>query len=99
RAASRRRKDPGSSRTSSGSSPPELRGRASGPVREGGGASGDATRVLVDGDEGARGDALELIHEPEGPPGIDGPLEVPIAPVVGDDEPVVVHRLQGDARR
>src|SRR5207237_1574449 len=51
-------------------------------------------RTLVDGGERARRDPLQLIHEAIGPARVDGTLEVPIAPVVRDDQSVPLHRAE-----
>src|SRR4051812_28702937 len=52
----------------------------------------DPTGVLIDRDERTSGDLLQLVDEAVRPPGIDRALEVPVAPVISDDQPVALHR-------
>src|SRR4051794_41956549 len=52
----------------------------------------DPTGVLIDRDERTSGDLLQLVDEAVRPPGIDRALEVPVAPVISDDQPVALRR-------
>jgi hypothetical protein len=50
--------------------------------------------MFVDRDERARGDPFQLVDEPVGPSRIHGPLEIPVAPVIRDDQTVPLHRAE-----
>ena len=54
----------------------------------------DHQRRLVHRLEGARRHLLQLVDQRQGPPGVRGAPEVPIRPVVGHDQPVVLHGPQ-----
>ena len=58
----------------------------------------DPARALVDGHERPRGDLLELVDEARSSTRVDRALEVPVAPVVGHDQPVALHRADHDPR-
>ena len=57
-----------------------------------------AAAGLVDRDERARRDRLQLVHQVVRPVGVDLALEVPVAAVVRHDQPVALHRGEDDLR-
>src|SRR5918995_7512810 len=74
----------------------ELGRRAAGAVGERRGVGRDLASRGIHRDERSRRHPLELVDEPIGPAIVDGPLEVPVAAVVGDDQSEAFHRAQDD---
>src|SRR5918994_939055 len=74
----------------------ELGRRAAGAVGERRGVGRDLASRGIHRDERSRRHPLEVVDEPIGPAIVDGPLEVPVAAVVGDDQSEAFHRAQDD---
>ena len=64
-----------------------------------GGVGVDHQRGLIDRLEVAGGNGLQLVEQRVVPAVLGGAAEVPVRPVVGDDESVVLHGAKHDLRR